>query len=76
MPSHDIITDQTEVVYKGQHIKVFIPGEALWAIVIKKLGDDEVLVTLDNHPVHDKFNYADQLRFKRHKEFRSWELVT
>ena len=60
-----------------QPVKVFLPGESLFAIPLRYANFGMTLhAKIDNHPVsplHD-FKYGDEAEFKLDR-YNSWELV-
>ncbi len=47
----------------GDYIKVHLPGERPWAVVIKVINDNALLAKIDNHcvsPLHEH-DYGDVL---------------
>lgn len=57
-------------------VKVFLPGESLWAIPVQFSGD-LMQAKLDNNPVSDLhgYSYGDLVTFKKHPKYGSWELA-
>lgn len=59
-----------------KHIKVFLPGESLWAIIIAEHEDGRVQARIDNHPVCEfahGYQYGDVVTFERSDdEFHVW----
>lgn len=57
-------------------LKVFLPGESLWAIPVQFQGD-LMQAKLDNEPVSGLHGYklGDLVTFKRDKKFNTWELA-
>ena len=58
-------------------LKVFLPGESLWAFPIQFQGEF-MQAKLDNHPVSNLHGYKfdDLVTFKKHPEFKTWELAS
>lgn len=64
----------------GSHIKVFIPGESPWAIVVATEDDGRVAARFDNHLVASDmglhgYKYGDVATFERTGEYQNWELA-
>lgn len=61
----------------GEIIKVFLPGESPWAIVVSVHEDGRVAARLDNSPVSDLHGYrfGDVVTFEKNTEFNTWELA-